>query len=828
MRKRIPNVCRFFGRLGFALVVLGIALATTSSAGPTKTNMPNGSYWIENTGQWEGDFQYKCEVGNDAYYVTPKGMTVDFREFHRYPKARDSRDLMDRFDQDSERDSVTVSGHVVQIHYVGVESKLASGEGLLSHYSNYFLGRDSTTWRSRVPHYQTVIAEEVWPGINVEYRADTKGVETIYHVQPGADPTQIQIDYIGIDAPLRTDAQGNLILATSLGDVNEKAPYAFQNDGRTQKTVPSRYRILDCNRVAFEFDGFDVSKELVVDPLLYGTFWGGHGPDRAEGVDVAPDGAVAVCGTTQADNFPTTPGAYQETFNPGPSQGFISLFSPSGDTLIFSTYIASSGGATTLLRIEATSFGIWAGGYTSSTNFPTTPDALQSEFHGVVDGLLNSISNDGTDLTYATYIGGAFSEGLLVLVETEENKLLVGGGTSSLDFPTTPDALFPDADPNQGDGFFCVFDLATRTLEYSSYIAGNGDESTNWICDIGSGDILMNLSYTYSTNLPITPNAAISTNQGDIDGYILCWNYLTNTIHYATYLGGSTGDYVGFLAFDESSHIVAGGGTQSIDFPVTTNAFDTSLTDIYWATTVTVIDTQSGIIASTLLEGGDYHDYLDGMLVGSRGITLVGEANSFDFPVTPNADDTLFNANGEPSWFGGDIFVARLSSDLSTLVYSTFLGGDGIEQWLNAYFVNENDVWIVGNTGSADFPTTENAVQPQPGGIGDGFLLHYELPDTTNASSRHRSVDPDVLDLKVAPNPLNSATSISFSLPRHLTVSLDLVNVLGQTVRSIDIGTKSAGIHWFTIDMSELPSGYYTLILHAESISESTPIILLR
>ena len=113
------------------------------------------------------------------------------------------------------------------------------------HYSIYFLGRYSTKWRSRVSHYQNTIVSEIWQGIDVEYRADQQGVETIYHVKPGADPTQIQMEYLGLDAPLRVDAQGNLILATSLGDVKEKAPFAFQQESRTQEVVHSSLRLLD-------------------------------------------------------------------------------------------------------------------------------------------------------------------------------------------------------------------------------------------------------------------------------------------------------------------------------------------------------------------------------------------------------------------------------------------------------------------------------------------------------------------------------------------------------------------------------------------------------
>ncbi|MBL0062761.1 MAG: hypothetical protein IPP40_15085, partial [bacterium] len=223
------------------LLLLILLLNSPLLAGGLGGVSANAPYFIANEGQWPGDFQFKCEVGSTIYYVTPQGMTVDFRQI---VGADGNPPAPSGFDNLAERGfsevlgkhaavprrNLSVKGHVLQIHFVsplalagGQGGVTAIGANKLPHYSNYFLSRDSTQWRSRVSHYETIIVPEVWPGIDVEYRADKQGVETIYHVKPGADPTQIQMEYLGLDAPLRVDAQGNLVLATSLGDVKEKA-----------------------------------------------------------------------------------------------------------------------------------------------------------------------------------------------------------------------------------------------------------------------------------------------------------------------------------------------------------------------------------------------------------------------------------------------------------------------------------------------------------------------------------------------------------------------------------------------------------------------------
>ena len=276
----------------------------------------------------------------------------------------------------------------------------ARGGEKLPHYSNYFFGRDSTNWRSRVSHYQTVIAEEVWPRLNVEYRADKQGVETIYHVAPGADPTQIQMDYIGLDAPLRVDFQGNLVLTTSLGEVKEQAPYAYQVDGRVQKRVESIYRIIDGNRVAFEFEGFDASKELVIDPLIYSTYFGGlDGVEYINRVCVlAGDEGLLLCGSSSSSDFLTTPGSYQEHLL-GRQDGFITKLSSDAREIEFSTLFGDSDYvACEDIKTMPNGDIVVVGRVSQLGQIPLTPSALDS-IHEGYEGFVALFSNDASSLT---------------------------------------------------------------------------------------------------------------------------------------------------------------------------------------------------------------------------------------------------------------------------------------------------------------------------------------------------------------------------------------------------------------------------------------------
>ena len=94
-------------------------------------------------------------------------------------------------------------------------------------YSNYFLGRDSSRWKSRVGHYQRVLSQEVWPKIDVEYVLTEAGVEMVYQLHPGANPQDIEIQIEGLSSPLSPDASGNLILPACPRSADRTSTFCF-------------------------------------------------------------------------------------------------------------------------------------------------------------------------------------------------------------------------------------------------------------------------------------------------------------------------------------------------------------------------------------------------------------------------------------------------------------------------------------------------------------------------------------------------------------------------------------------------------------------------
>ena len=153
--------------------------------------IPASLFFVANEGQWPGEFAYRYDGGGGSWFITKTGLTIDLKQYEKV-KAIDPLDR-DSF-RDREPENRLEKGHVLKVNLVNAnpDAEMQAADKLAS-YSNYFLGRDSTKWRSRVGHYQKVTAKEVWPEIDVEYLAKPEGVEMVFHVQPGADVSKILV-----------------------------------------------------------------------------------------------------------------------------------------------------------------------------------------------------------------------------------------------------------------------------------------------------------------------------------------------------------------------------------------------------------------------------------------------------------------------------------------------------------------------------------------------------------------------------------------------------------------------------------------------------------
>ncbi|MGO8796140.1 MAG: SBBP repeat-containing protein [Candidatus Sulfotelmatobacter sp.] len=188
------------------------------------------------------------------------------------------------------------------------------------------------------------------------------------------------------------------------------------------------------------------------------------------------------------------------------------------------------------------------------------------------------------------------------------------------------------------------------------------------------------------------------------------------TLSYSTYLGGSNNDYGTALAVDSSGSAYLTGYTGSTNFPVTPDAFQVTCGGGCAGSTydafVTKLDpTGSYLVYSTYL-GGSGDDYGQGIALDASGDAyIVGQTLSANFPVTPGAFQPQCGGGSGKTCPGGDIFITELNPEGNGLVYSTYLGGSGVDQGNAIALDANNDAYVTGFTQSTNFPVTLGAFQ---------------------------------------------------------------------------------------------------------------------
>ncbi len=253
--------------------------------------------------------------------------------------------------------------------------------------------------------------------------------------------------------------------------------------------------------------------------LIYSTYLGGNNSDGAHGVAVDLLGCAYVVGQANSTNFPT-----QNAIQPklaGNTNAFITKVSPTGSTLVYSTYIGGSnfdvaqGIALDLLG------NAYVTGYTNSTNFPVV-NAYQSQLSGTQDDIfVLKLNTAGSALDYSTYFGGSgFQQAFGISIDLFGNTSVVGE-TSSLNFPLKGQvqSTLGGTGPTVFNAVVAGFN-ANGALNYSTYLGGNVFDQGIAVYSLPTGCGVLVAGQTYSTNFPVTKNAFQGSPSGPSQAFV--------------------------------------------------------------------------------------------------------------------------------------------------------------------------------------------------------------------------------------------------------------------------------------------------------------------
>ncbi len=608
--------------------------------------------------------------------------------------------------------------------------------------TNYFIGNDPKNWHTGIPGFARVHYRDVYPGVDVVYHG-ARQLEFDVVVSAGANPDNVELSFDGAQH-MAIDGSGDLVLTSEAGEVRMQHPVAYQEKNGVRKPVDARFVMKNAKQVAFALGRYDRSRQLVIDPPIsvsYATYLGGGGngttgtgEEAATGINVDSAGNAYVTGGTSSVKAFPIPGCVTQkclSYLTGSLQAYITQITADG-TLGFTTILgclAPTGNVyDQAIAINTQSLFI-AGATSCQSSFATTGSAQGTYGGGNTDGFVASLTVDGQNINWVTYVGGSSGDEAFGISLDSSGDVFVAGQTTSSDFPVAH-ALPQGGTYNlAGDAFVTEVSADGSQFLVSSYIGGSGLDLATGISwnAINGGTVYVGGS-TQSTNLPVTAGAfqnmcgtdgtcntaTVPVGPKD-DAFVAAFNP-SNTSQYVflTYVGGEFFDDATAITTDAAGNAYITGKTQSQSFPVANSLPGQGALNGVQNAFVTVLNPAgSALVYSTYLGGNGFDEGLGIVVDTNSDAYVTGSTTSTNFPTQDPSQQTF--GGGNPGQFDSDAFVTELnwSSPTLSLVFSTYLGGSGDEDIFGGFIgidSNEN-IYVIGDTNSLNFP-----VQPFSGG----------------------------------------------------------------------------------------------------------------
>ncbi len=437
------------------------------------------------------------------------------------------------------------------------------------------------------------------------------------------------------------------------------------------------------------------------------------------------DGNVYICGFTKSPDFQSFEHSYQKQLNNNSIDLYIAKYNNELTQLLAFTYLGGSKqeiGSSICTDKEGF---VYVAGYTESDDFPVTSETYSQKHRGKYDIYITKLNSDLSTVIASTYYGGSEDEGntwpKLELKLNDTGDVYVAGLSMSADLPVTENAFDKsyNGGTEGGDFFIARFSNDLSMLKSATFIGGNGTEWRPSITIDNNGAVFLS-GDTFTNDYPTTKNAHDTSINGHFDVVISKFSPDLSSLTASTFFGGSGEDEPIRMEINDEGDVYIAGYTASADFPVTDKAFDTKFEGGKEAFVAVFDNSLSKLKASTFL-GGENTESCMGIVIKTDGsICVTGKTNSGNFPLTPDAYESAFQGDS----LSMDAFVSQLDKNLSTLMYSTYIGGSSNENGIDLVRDNNKHLFVVGWTMSKDFPfikTTDKEKTLQ--GQLDNFIL---------------------------------------------------------------------------------------------------------
>ena len=718
------------------------------------TEQASNIRFTENKNQWQENILYRAQLDGGVLFLERNCFTYNFydkeslHKHHRgYHNKKNCEDAHVPNKQLSNSIIPPIRSHAFKMTFLNaLLNPEVTASQAASDYCNYFIGNDKSKWASNVKNYKEVNYTNIYPQINLQVIGMQNSVKYNFYVKPGGNTKDIKLAYEGLKSIKLRD--GKLFLKTSLNELVEQRPYAYQVIDNKLIEVPCEFDLKD-TVIRFYFPKkYDKSYELIIDPILVFAASSGSTADNF-GMTATYDnkGNLYSGGTAFDQGYPITPGAIDSTYNGivqyGRTDVVITKYDSTGKQLLYSTYLGGTTGSeiVTSMVVNAQDE-LLIYGATGSSNFPHTRNAYDTTFNGGnqftfyqtatfffsgTDIYISKLNSTGTSLLSSTFIGGSGNDGINInntaelAPKTNFGGLLYVGQFDPVVTNNLVDTFYVGTANNIRYGFA---QPKPDSLQYNY-----GDQYRGEI----NLDIYGNVCIASSTRSFDFPhkNSLDSTLGGLQDAVAFKLSSDLSQLLWSTYIGGDDNDAGYALALDDSANIYITGGTRSLNFPTTADALQPTFNGGKADGFITKIKNDgSAIKHSTYWGTGAYDQTYFVQLDKHNNVYSVGQTEGL-MPVTAGVYN---NPNSGQ-------FISKMNDSLDTLLLSTVFGnGNGTPNISPSAFLVDycENIYVSGwggniNTGAptTGMPLTADARQP----ITDGFDF-YLIVFSKDAASR--------------------------------------------------------------------------------------------
>jgi len=452
-----------------------------------------------------------------------------------------------------------------------------------------------------------------------------------------------------------------------MAELVQKHPVAFQTDASGTRTpVDSRYRKNADGTFGFALGHYDRTRDLVIDPvLILAHYLAGSYQDIAYGIGHDSKGLIYVAGAT------------------------------------------------------------------NSTDFDTAGTPLQATAGGAGDvflAVLNPALSPGSQLIYATYLGGTGLETFGAIAVGPNGDVYLTGSTVSANFPLKNAAQSAlGGSSGLADAFVVWFD-PTQTLIYSTLLGGGGVDTGTAIAVDSKGKIWI-AGNTQSTDFPNSggfQGSLIGVQNMFVAGFDPSQSGAATRV-YSIYIGGTRWDNAHGIALAPDGTLWLAGGTYSTDIWMVGHSYQPGSNgsgEGYLAHINPGLGAKA-LLYSTFLGGSDIGEITAIVLDPTGHVIVTGYTIASDFPVTSGAYQRHYGGNT-------DAFVSILDPSVTSsvrseqLVYSTYFGGSDADAPFDLKRDSKGVLYLTGYTLSPNLVTTSNAAQRAWDYSLDAFALKFD------------------------------------------------------------------------------------------------------